>query len=121
MFTAETVQEALRVCFDAVMRVEMVDLGLVQKLGEERDEEAPGVDARWRVWVRRLARTADENREAMLTGQVQNRLLGLRVVSRAAVEVATEPTWTPERMSDAARRQLGLGGPPKQGLVSIKL
>ncbi len=119
--TAEAVMDALRVCFDPELRVNIVDLGLVQTVNLRHDADAPGVDVRYRVHVQLLARTVDENREAMLVGQVQNRLLGMHEVSHAAVEVVAEPAWTSDRMSIAARQHLGLDRPPKQGLVSIQL
>ena len=43
-----------------------------------------------------------------LPGEVAERVKGVAGVSDAKVEVVWEPAWTKERMSEAARLQLGL-------------
>ena len=40
--------------------------------------------------------------------QVQNRLAGIPDISRVEVELVWEPKWTPHRISEAGRRQLGI-------------
>lgn len=122
MLTEDEVREALRVCFDPELAVNVVDLGLIYRVSVERDADAPGVEARFFVRVALTMRAPDEEREAMLVGQVANRLLGMREVSRAQVDVVWEPAWTAERMSAAARRQLGLDrGVAGPELVQIRM
>ena len=113
--------EALRVCFDPEVAVNIVDLGLVYGIDVQRDEEWPGFEPRYLVHVTMTMRTQSDEREAMLIGQVKNRLAGMPDVSRSVVTLVWEPAWTADRMSAAARRQLGLDREPKQGLVTIKL
>jgi metal-sulfur cluster biosynthetic enzyme len=120
-FTEDDVREALRVCFDPELAVNIVDLGLVYGIALTRDEDAPGFEPRYDVHIQMTMRAPNEEREAMLIGQVRNRLAGMREVSHTSVELVWEPAWNADRMSDAARRQLGLDRPAKQGLVSIKL
>ena len=125
-FTEAKVLEALRVCFDPELPVNIVDLGLVYSVTVEQDTEAPGAEVpgtapRFRVSVVLTMRAPNDEREAMLLGQVSNRLAGMREVSLNTVELLWEPPWTADRMSDAARRQLGLDRPARQGLVEIKL
>ena len=115
----EDVREALRVCFDPELAVNIVDLGLVYGIEVSQDHDAPG--ARYRVCVTMTMRAPNDEREAMLIGQVQNRLAGMREVSGSRVKMVWEPAWTADRMSTAARQQLGLDRPAPQGLVSIKL
>jgi metal-sulfur cluster biosynthetic enzyme len=43
----------------------------------------------------------------VLAEDVRRRLLALPGVERADVRVVFEPPWTPDRMSEAARLQLG--------------
>jgi metal-sulfur cluster biosynthetic enzyme len=121
MFTENDVRDALRVCFDPELAVNIVDLDLVYGITLARDEDAPGFEPRYNVHITLTMRAPSDEREAMLVGQVRNRLAGLREVSHSSVEIVWEPAWTADRMSDAARLQLGLDRPAKQGLVSIKL
>lgn len=121
MLTADDVREALRVCFDPELPVNIVDLGLLHAIDLTPDPDAPGTMLRFRVAVTLLRRTTDEQREAMLQGQVANRLAGIYEVSQTTVHFTNEPTWTADRMSDAARTQLGLNRTQKPGLVQIQL
>ena len=121
MLSEAEVREALRVCFDPELAVNIVDLGLVYDISVERDEDWPGLAPRYVVRVTMTMRTPSDEREAMLVGQVRNRLAGMRDISRSDVALVWEPAWSAERMSAAARQQLGLDRAPKQGLVTIKL
>ncbi len=121
MLTADDVREALRVCFDPELQVNIVDLGLVHDVAVKLDADAPGVDPRYEVHITLTMRAPNDEREALLIGQVRNRLACMREVSHSFVEVVWEPAWSAERMTAAARQQLGLDRPPKQGLVTIKL
>lgn len=115
------VLEALRVCFDPELPVNIVDLGLVNSICVTRDEDAPGLEPRYLIEVNLTLRARSDEREAMLTGQVTNRLAGMQEVSRSHVNLVWDPPWTADRMTEAARQQLGLDRPPAQGLVTIKL
>ena len=121
MLSEAEVREALRVCFDPELAVNIVDLGLVYGIAIARDEDWPGLAPRCVVHVTMTMRAPNEEREALLVGQVKNRLAGMREVSRSEVTLAWEPAWSADRMSAAARQQLGLDRAPKQGLVTIKL
>ena len=106
--TEQDLLEALRVCFDPELSVNIVDLGLVHRLAVERDLEAPGIEPRFHVSVQMLTRTSDEDRNQMLRAQVSNRLAGLPAVSGSTVVFTEGEVWSADRISDAARRQLGL-------------
>jgi metal-sulfur cluster biosynthetic enzyme len=121
MLTEDDVREALRVCFDTELQVNIVDLGLVYGIAIRPDAEAPGYEPRYLVHITLTMRAPNDEREALLVGQVQNRFAGMREVSRCTVEVVWEPAWSAELMSAAARRQLGLDRPAKQGLINITL
>lgn len=121
MLTEDDVREALRVCFDTELQVNIVDLGLVYGIQITRDEEAPGYEPRYVVHIDLTMRAPNDEREALMLGQIHNRLAGMREVSRSTVEVVWEPAWSAERMTPAARQQLGLDRPAKQGLVRITL
>ncbi|SEC27103.1 metal-sulfur cluster assembly factor [Terriglobus roseus] len=119
--TQDDIREALRVCFDPELSVNIVDLGLVYSVDIQQDTEWPGFQPRYVPHVVMTMRAPSEEREAMLIGQVKNRLAGLPDVSRSEVTLVWEPAWTADRMSAAARQQLGLDRAPRQGLVTIKL
>lgn len=115
------IREALRVCFDPELSVNVIDLGLVYGIEVEQDTEWPGFEPRMVIRVTMTMRAPNEEREAMLIGQVKNRLAGMPDVSRSEVTLVWEPAWTADRMTAGARQQLGLDRAPKQGLISIKL
>ena len=121
MLTEADVLDALRVCFDPELPVNIVDLGLVYRIAVSVDPEAPGVEPRYRVAVGLTMRARNEEREPMLVAQVVNRLAGIREISRTEVKLVWEPAWAPERMNDAARRQLGLDKPASVELIQIRL
>ena len=121
MFSDTNVLDALRVCFDPELAVNIVDLGLVYGIVVKQDENAPGFEPRFNVSVELTMRTSNEERQAMLIGQVKNRLAGMPEISQNAVEMVWDPAWSADRMTSAARQQLGLDRVPKQDLISIKL
>jgi metal-sulfur cluster biosynthetic enzyme len=119
--TEADIREALRVCFDPELAVNIVDLGLLYGFTVTPDHDAPGFEPRYNITIDLLVRTQDEERQAMLAGQIRNRLAGIPQISRSEVRFVQEPAWTADRMTPAARQQLGLDRAPKQGLVTIKL
>ncbi len=45
---------------------------------------------------------------ALIFEQVNNRLAGIPDIGKVEVELVWEPKWTPHRISEAGRRQLGI-------------
>ena len=121
MLTEAEILDALRVCFDPELPVNIVDLGLVYGIAVFLDLDAPGVDPRYRVSVKLTMRMPNDEREPMLLGQVKNRLAGIQAISRSDVQLVRDPVWNPERMTQAARQQLGLDLPAQMELVQIRL
>ncbi|GAA3760558.1 metal-sulfur cluster assembly factor [Terriglobus aquaticus] len=113
MLSEAEVLEALRVCYDPELRVNIVDMGRVQSVHVAVDTEAPGNDRRVKVTVDLLPR--EEQQDAMLSALITNRLLGIYQISRTTVNLLEEPAWSPERMSDAARRELS----KQRGLIQL--
>ena len=86
MLTREDVMDALRACFDPGSGRDLVEAGLVTSVELLVDEEAPGfgiagvpVPQRLRLL---LAGNDDADREALIAGQVSNRLAGIEGLSR---------------------------------------
>ncbi len=115
------VRKALRVCFDPELAANIVDLGLVESISVNHDAEAPGMLQRFHVHLTLLRRTQEDERNAMLQAQIENRLMGLPEVSRVTIVVQEGVVWSATRMSPAARRQLGLDSARSNGLVQIEM
>jgi FeS assembly SUF system protein len=91
--------EALCSVFDPEIPVNIYELGLVY--GVE-------VDAGGHVSIRMTLTSPACPAVQHLPGQVQAMVEAVEGVSGATVDVVWEPPWSPDRMSDAARLQLGL-------------
>jgi metal-sulfur cluster biosynthetic enzyme len=92
------VYEVLRECFDPEIPVNVVDLGLVYGVTVEN-----GV-----VNVMMTLTAPGCHMGAMITQDIQDKLLGIPGCEDAAVEIVWDPPWTPHMMSAAAKKQLGI-------------
>jgi metal-sulfur cluster biosynthetic enzyme len=98
MITKQAVLEALKGVVDPELGLNIVDLGLVY--GVEVDED--------RVLVRMTLTTPGCPLGSLIAEQARKALDALAGVKEAKLELVWDPPWTPERMSEAARRRLGL-------------
>ena len=108
MMTESEILIALRDCFDPEVKLNLVDLGLIYGIETGPD---PNSTPKWpRQWVRvRMTLTTPQcPASGLILEQVENRLRGIQDISRVDVELVWEPRWTPHRISEAGRRQLGL-------------
>ena len=94
----EDVVEALRECYDPEIPVNIVDLGLIYgiKIAPER------VDVRMTLTALGCPMAAE------VMTEVRDKLLGLPGVADAGVELTYDPPWSPDRMSEDARWELGM-------------
>ncbi len=106
--TSEDVLTALRDVNDPELPVNIVDLGLVYNVAVEPDPDAPGMLPRQRVAVTMTMTTQGCPAHAMILEQVRNRLGGIREISESEVQLVWEPAWTPDRISPAAQKKLGI-------------
>jgi metal-sulfur cluster biosynthetic enzyme len=90
--------EALRSVIDPELGINIVDLGLVYRIDVE------GSLVRVALTMTSPACPLGEQ----LVARVKERLKVLRGIERSDVELVWDPPWTPERMSAAARSELGL-------------
>jgi metal-sulfur cluster biosynthetic enzyme len=119
MHTEEDIREALRACFHALpfnTPVDIVSLGLVERIDLTADPDAPGagipgVPPRQMLTVTLIAPTSDEDANSMLVAQTRNRLAGVPDLSHVAVILEEEPLWTTSRLAHDARLQLKLDPP----------
>lgn len=101
--TEESVRAALKTVFDPEIPVNIVDLGLVYASSlTALPDGCSKIDVR-------MAMTAPGCGMAnVLKADVEGKLSRLPGVKDVHVEVVFDPPWTPARMSDAAKLQLGL-------------
>ncbi|HJT76700.1 MAG TPA: SUF system Fe-S cluster assembly protein [Gemmataceae bacterium] len=95
----EKVVEALTTCYDPEIPVNIHELGLIY------DVDISDAGA---VTIRMTLTSPACPAAASLPPEVEQKVRQVPGVSAARVEVVWDPPWTPERMSEAARVQLGL-------------
>jgi metal-sulfur cluster biosynthetic enzyme len=94
----EDVIEVLREVFDPEIPVNIVDLGLVYEI----DIRPARVDVKMTLTALGCPMAAE------VMTDVRDHLLTLTGVEEAGVELVYEPPWTPERMTEDARWELGM-------------
>ena len=97
------VLNALRQCYDPEIPVNVVDLGLIYDISID-DLPAGQHD----VTVAMTLTAQDCPEHVKISAQVKARVEQLPGVRNANVNVVWNPPWTPERLSQNARKQLGI-------------
>jgi metal-sulfur cluster biosynthetic enzyme len=123
MLTETDILAALRDCYDPALPCNIVDLGLIHSITITADLEAPGanipgVPQKHQVDIELTPTSQSEDANTHLQAQIVNRLAGLEAVSRTTVTLLHEPAWTPQSITPAGRKILGLDGHPH--LVQIR-
>jgi len=95
----EKIVDAIRTCYDPEIPVNIYELGLIYDI----DVDAANV-ARIRMTLTSPGCPA----AGSLPPEVENKVKAVPGVSNAQVEVVWDPPWTPEKMSEAAKLQLGI-------------
>jgi metal-sulfur cluster biosynthetic enzyme len=98
----ETVLAAMRQVKDPELMINIVDLGLVY--GVDTTEQ----DGKTNVLITMTMTTPACPFGPELIQEVKNVVGGLEGVGQVEVKLALSPPWTPERMSEEARDELGL-------------
>ncbi len=106
--TQEDILNAMRDVIDPEIPVNIVDLGLVYRVDLQPDPDAPGMMPRQKAEIDMTMTTRGCPAHAMIIEQVKNRLAGIRELSQTEVNLVWEPAWTPDLISPAAQRQLGI-------------
>ncbi len=100
----EAAWEALRSCYDPEIPVNIVELGLIYECAVLPLEGGDG----WRVQVQMTLTAPGCGMGYFLSREVEQKLAAIPGVEQAAVELVWEPPWSRERMSEAARLELGV-------------
>jgi metal-sulfur cluster biosynthetic enzyme len=108
MLTETEILTALRDCFDPEVKLNLVDLGLIYRIETEPDPDSTPVWPRQRVKVTMTLTTPHCPASGLILEQVHNRLAGIPDISKVELNLVWEPRWTPHRISEKGRNQLGL-------------
>jgi FeS assembly SUF system protein len=90
--------DALKTVYDPEIPVNIYELGLIYAIDVKDDGD---------VEVRMTLTAPACPAAGMLPGEVEDKVRSVAGVKSARVEVVWEPPWTPEKMSEAAKLQLG--------------
>ena len=99
MVTQEQVMDALKEVFDPEIPVNIVDLGLIYGVEVTPEEK---------VNVTMTLTTPGCGMAYQIAMQTKQRALAVPGVKEATVTVVWEPKWDPSKMSDAAKKKLGM-------------
>jgi probable FeS assembly SUF system protein SufT len=102
-FSEAGVWEALKGCFDPEIPVNIVDLGLIYDLDVE--ELAPGER---KVEVKMTLTAPGCGMGPVIAEDARQRVAALPGVKEAKVCIVWDPQWTPQMISEAGRKQLGI-------------
>jgi FeS assembly SUF system protein len=97
MVTQDDVMNALKQCYDPEIPVNIVDLGLIYDV--DIQDKTVNVD------MTLTARGCPMH--SLIARDVKQKLQSLAGVETANVKVVWDPPWTPDRMSDEAKKKLG--------------
>jgi len=98
MVTKEQVIDVLHTCYDPEIPVNLVDLGLIYDVQIDDD--------RVNVVMTLTARGCPAH--SFISEDVRAHLAQIPGVKSVHVQVVWDPPWDPSRLSDAAKKQLGL-------------
>jgi FeS assembly SUF system protein len=96
---AEKVLDVLRTCYDPEIPVNIVELGLIYTV----DVTPAGA-----VGIKMTLTSPACPVAGSLPPEVQAKVQGLPGVVSTKVDVVWDPPWTPDRMTEAAKLQLGM-------------
>ena len=98
----ERVWTTLKTCFDPEIPVNIVDLGLVYDMRITPEGDGQRVDIKMTLTALGCPMAAD------VMADVKDHLLTLPGINDANVDIVYEPVWSPERMTEEARWELGM-------------
>lgn len=102
-FSEQAVWEALKGCFDPEIPVNIVDLGLIYDLDVEDIAEGGR-----KVEVKMTLTAPGCGMGPVIAEDARQRVAALPGVTEAKVHIVWDPQWTPQMISEAGRKQLGI-------------
>ena len=95
----EAVIAALKTVFDPEIPVNVYDLGLIYDIH---------IDEKQHAWIKMTLTSPGCPVAQTFPGTIENAVNQVEEVSDCTVELVWEPPWTQERMTEAARLELGI-------------
>jgi len=95
----EKIVEIIKTCYDPEIPVNIYELGLIYDINVADDGA---------VDIKMTLTSPACPAAGSLPPEVENKVGTIEGVSSVKVDVVWEPTWTPEKMTEAARLQLGM-------------
>lgn len=102
-FSEKLVWDQLKTVFDPEIPVNIVDLGLVYSC-----HIAPAETGGHKIEIKMAMTAPGCGMGDVLRSDIERKLLQLPEVRQVHAQIVFDPPWTPNRMSDAAKLQLGL-------------
>ena len=99
LFIEAQVIEVLRTCFDPEIPVNIYELGLIYEVK---------VEITGSVHVQMTLTSPNCPVAGSLPGDVEKKIKTVPGIKEVKVELVWEPTWGPDKMSEAAKLQLGI-------------
>jgi probable FeS assembly SUF system protein SufT len=103
VFGEEAVWSAMKTCFDPEIPVNIVDLGLVYDLSIEKTPTGGHA-----VEVKMTLTAPGCGMGPVIAEDARQKIAALPTVETAKVHIVWDPVWTPQMISDAGRKVLGL-------------
>jgi len=101
-FSEEKVWDAMRGCYDPEIPVNIVDLGLIYDLKIEDG------DAGKKISVKMSLTAQGCGMGPVIADDAKQRILALREVESAEVDIVWDPPWNPRMISEEGKKVLGL-------------
>ena len=97
MVTEEEVMDVLRECYDPEIPISIVDLGFVREIDIEGDS----------VRIKLTLTTPGCPMHGAIGDDVRQKVLALEGVKDVEVEFVFDSQWTPDEMSEEAKKKMG--------------
>jgi probable FeS assembly SUF system protein SufT len=102
-FSEAAVWAAMKTCFDPEIPVNIVDLGLIYDLSVENTPAGGHV-----IEVKMTLTAQGCGMGPVIAEDARSKIAALPTVESAKVHIVWDPIWTPQMISDAGRKALGL-------------
>ncbi len=102
-FSEDRVWEVLKTCYDPEIPVNIVDLGLIYSLDSNKDDQGKHL-----VNVKMTLTAPGCGMGPSIAADARSKIISLKGVRDAQVDVVWEPPWNPSMISPAGKEKLGI-------------
>lgn len=99
MVTKDEIVTVLKDCFDPEIPINIWDLGLVYDIAVQDDGN---------IGIKMTLTAPGCMMGGMIAEEVKSKIKAMSGVKDAKVELVWEPPWTPDKMSEEAKAQMGI-------------